>query len=189
MTRKSYTLCPPPDPAGAARLGLRRLARADRLVRRGIAAHGGDGGRVLLGLRGAAMTIDTRDRGCQNPSCWATWVEGAETHACAVEPPKVTRPTPIHPAVFSAADLDAWLEQRIEQEAPAVLDSETIGHIGWQSHKAAEARYGTLVTIRELIEAWVAEERDARPDPAEAWDRLKAAGYDELDLRRAAGDR
>jgi len=135
------------------------------------------------------VTIDTRDRGCTNPGCWATWVEGAETHECTAQPPQVTRPTPIHPAVFNVADLDAWLAKRIEQEVPAVHDSETIAHIGMESHKSAEARYGTLITVRELIEAWLAEERDEQPDPAEAWDRLKAEGYDELALRRAAGDR
>lgn len=135
------------------------------------------------------ITIDTKDRGCQNVGCWATWVDGAETHECAFEPPQVSRPTPIHPSVFNVADLDAWLAARIEQEAPAVHDGETIAHIGWESHKSAVARYGTLITVRELIEAWLAEERDAQPDAAEAWDRLKAEGYTELELRRAAGDR
>lgn len=62
------------------------------------------------------MTIDTRDRGCQNPGCWATWVDGAETHECAFEP------------------------------------------------------------VAEL-------------DPEVAWQRLRDAGYSELELRRAAGDR
>lgn len=31
-------------------------------------------------------TIDMRDRGCQNPGCWATWVDGAETHECRFAP-------------------------------------------------------------------------------------------------------
>lgn len=129
--------------------------------------------------------IDSLDVGC--PTCGATYTtRDTVPHSC---PPQVSRPTPIHPSVFNVADLDAWLAKRIEQEVPAVHDSETIAHIGIESHKSAEARYGTLITVRELIEAWLAEERDAQPDAAEAWDRLRAEGYTELELRRAAGDR
>lgn len=149
--------------------------------------------------------IDTLDIGCGG--CGATYVRG-ERHECPTYDyahragsdeqderdfeaarSQVTRPRPIHPAVFSVAELDAWLVKRIDQETAAVHDGETIAHIGWESHKSAVARYGTLITVRELIEAWAAEERDAQPDAAEAWDRLKAEGYTELELRRAAGDR
>lgn len=131
--------------------------------------------------------IDSLDVGC--PDCGATYTtRDIVPHSCSATP-QVTRPTPIHPSVFSVVELDAWLAKRIEQEVPAVHDGETIAHIGMESHKSAEARYGTLITVRELIEAWLSEERDAQPDPAEAWDRAKAEGYDELALRRAAGDR
>ncbi|MCC6619451.1 MAG: hypothetical protein IT341_10495 [Chloroflexi bacterium] len=72
------------------------------------------------------------------------------------------RATPLHPSVFTFAELEDLLVKRIDSEQAACFDGETIDHIGQTAHHRAEGRLSAYQTVREYIAAAVAEEADER---------------------------
>ena len=114
-------------------------------------------------------------------TCWLRPDHDGE-HAYMVERPDppaiVQRPTFLYPSASSVADLHAL----IVREQEKCLTTEGNGE-HWER---LALRHGVLQEVREWIADWYESEQ---ADPDGQWDRLKAEGYSEAELRSAAGDR
>lgn len=105
-------------------------------------------------------TIDMRDRGCTNPGCFATWVDGVETHECQAD---VRRPF----KVTLHDDADEQFTIRLNAYGP---------------HDARNQ-----VELDHPDETILAIEEDRIDDAAKAWAREYGPDFDKLAAYQAEG--
>lgn len=84
-----------------------------------------------------------------------------------------TRPTPLHPAIESWSDLEAYLARRERNFRVDFEDDETAQSIGLNKQWMSRGRVAVLLDIRSLIAPLVDAERVEAEQTAEA-DRIDA---------------